>query len=344
MNALVLHAAHDLRLEACSCDTVGPGQVRVRMATGGICGSDLHYFNHGGFGSIRVREPIVLGHEVSGVIDEVGDGVKGLREGQLVAVSPSQPCGTCQWCRAGMLNHCTNMRFLGSAMRFPHVQGAFRGQMVVPAGQCVPSDGLAPGAAATAEPLSVCLHASNVAGNLAGKAVLVTGCGPIGILMIMVALHRGAERVTATDVASFPLEIAQCAGAERTVDVSASSSSVTDSIGENQIDVLFECSGAPGVLASVVPVLKPQGRVVQVGFGGSAEVPMSAFTAKELRLKGSFRFTTEFPEAVELLRTGAIDPSVMITHTLPVRDALAAFELAGDRYRAIKVQLDLRAL
>ena len=140
MKAIVIHAAHDLRLEDHEVDTLQPGQVEVQIARGGICGSDLHYYNHGGFGAVRLRQPMVLGHEVSGHISRLGEGVSRLQVGQLVAISPSRPCGTCKYCRAAKYNQCLNMRFYGSAMPFPHIQGAFRQSLVVDASQCADAD------------------------------------------------------------------------------------------------------------------------------------------------------------------------------------------------------------
>jgi len=124
MKAIVAHGAKDLRVEDRDVGELGEGQVRISMEAGGICGSDLHYYNHGGFGSVRLREPMVLGHEVSGRVEALGEGVTGLEVGQLVAVSPSRPCGVCEYCAVGRQNHCLNMRFYGSAMPFPHIQGA----------------------------------------------------------------------------------------------------------------------------------------------------------------------------------------------------------------------------
>lgn len=125
MKSIVIHAANDLRIEDRPEPTAGPGQVQIRIATGGLCGSDLHYYNHGGFGTVRLKEPMILGHEVSGHVSALSEGVEGLQLGQLVAVSPSRPCHSCAQCRRGLPNHCLNMRFYGSAMPFPHVQGAF---------------------------------------------------------------------------------------------------------------------------------------------------------------------------------------------------------------------------
>ncbi|MEO0761751.1 MAG: alcohol dehydrogenase catalytic domain-containing protein, partial [Pseudomonadota bacterium] len=150
MKALYVHAAHDLRLEDCAAEAPGHGQVRLRLARGGICGSDLHYYGHGGFGPVRLREPMILGHEVSGHVAALGKGVTELSLGDLVAVSPSRPCGTCRHCREGRRNHCENMRFYGSAMPFPHIQGAFREVLAADAEQCVRAEGLSAGEAAMA--------------------------------------------------------------------------------------------------------------------------------------------------------------------------------------------------
>jgi len=208
MRAIVAHAAKDLRLEEQHLEPLKPGQVQVKMEVGGICGSDLHYYNHGGFGVVRLKEPMILGHEVAGRIEKLGAEVSGLEIGQRVAVSPSRPCGQCNYCAEGLPNHCRNMRFYGSAMPFPHIQGAFREVLVADASQCAVADGLSAAEAAMAEPLSVVLHASKRAGDLMGKRVLVTGCGPIGMLAILAARAAGAIEVVATDVLRLPFRCA----------------------------------------------------------------------------------------------------------------------------------------
>ena len=201
--SIVIHAAGDLRVEPRDVPVVGPEEVLIEMLAGGICGSDLHYYNHGGFGPIQLREPMVLGHEVSGQITALGVGVQGLQVGQLVAVSPSRPCHYCIYCLRGQQNHCLNMRFYGSAMPFPHIQGAFQQQLVALASQCVVANELTPGQAAMAEPLAVCLHAVKQAGDLVGKTVLITGCGPIGCLSILAARQAGAAKIIATDLLNY---------------------------------------------------------------------------------------------------------------------------------------------
>lgn len=340
MKAIVVHAAHDLRVETRDMPTLGPGKVLIQIARGGICGSDLHYYNHGGFGTIRVREPMILGHEVSGRIADVGAGVTGLDRGQLVAVSPSRPCYACPYCLDGRQNHCLDMRFYGSAMPFPHIQGAFAEYVVADPRQCVPADGLSAAEAAVAEPLAVVLHAARRAGDLMGKRVLVTGCGPIGLLAVLVARAAGAVSVVATDVTPFTLEKAQAAGADAAHNV-ASDPQALDAYtaGKGTFDVLFECSGVAAALASAVPAMRPGAIVMQLGLGGDMTLPMQAMTAKELDLRGSFRFHSEFWTAVDMMQTGRLDVTGLITHDFAVDDAEAAFQMASDRSQAIKAQI-----
>ncbi len=340
MKTITAHAAKDLRLDEQDQPKAGPGQVLVRMEMGGICGSDLHYYHHGGFGTVRLKEPMILGHEVSGRVAEIGDGVEGLSEDQLVAISPSRPCGTCKYCLEGNQNHCENMRFYGSAMPFPHIQGAFREWIVADASQCIPADGLSAAEAATAEPLAVVLHAANQAGDLRGKRVLVTGCGPIGLLAVLVARASGAIEIVATDVTDFTLSKARGIGADQTINVADAPDGLASfSTGKGHFDVLFECSGVAVALASAIPAMRPLGQIVQLGLGGDMTLPVQAMTAKELSLTGSFRFHPEFQLAVDMMRAGRIDTKPLVTQVLPMNSAVDAFELASDRGKAIKVQI-----
>ena len=340
MRSIVIHGARDLRIEDRPPDILHPGQVEVRIATGGICGSDLHYYNHGGFGAVRLREPMILGHEVAGTITRLGEGVTDLEPGELVAVSPSRPCYTCAYCREAKYNHCLNMRFYGSAMPFPHIQGAFREVLVADAEQCAPADGLSSGEAAAAEPLAVCLHAANQAGDLLGKRVLVTGCGPIGLLCILVARCLGATEIVATDLSSYPLAVAEANGADITINVGESPERLTEyEADKGHFDVLFECTGVAQALAGGIAALRPKGVVVQLGLGGDMSVPVQAITAKELQLRGSFRFHGEFLTGVALMRKGLIDVKPLITQTVALDEAERAFQLASDRSQAMKVQI-----
>jgi len=340
MKAIVAHGARDLRIEPIERPDPGPGEVLIRMERGGICGSDLHYYNHGGFGAVRLKEPMILGHEVAGRIEALGAGVTGLAEGDLVAVSPSRPCHACAFCLEGRHNHCLDMRFYGSAMPFPHIQGAFRDVITADARQCAKAEGLTAGAAAMAEPLSVVLHAARRAGDLMGRRVLVTGCGPIGQLAVMVARTAGAAQIVATDVAPFTLAKARDVGADAAHDVAEDPAALDRyTARKGHFDILFECSGVAAALAATIPALRPGAVIMQLGLGGDMTLPVQAMTAKEIELRGSFRFHAEFFTAIAMMQGGRLDVAPLITHALPMQEAVAAFDLASDRTQAIKVQL-----
>ena len=340
MRAIVAHAAMDLRIDDFDEAAPGPGEVLVRLAVGGICGTDLHYYRHGGFGAIKLKQPMILGHEVSGRVAALGEGVEGLEVGALVSILPSRPCRECRYCLEGLPNHCLNMRFYGSAMPFPHIQGAFREELVVEARQCIPAGDLSAGEAAMAEPLSVALHATRRAGDLLGKRVLVAGSGPIGALCIMAARRAGAREIVVTDLSDNALAHAVRAGADRTLNVAEDAAALEGyAADKGYFDVLYECTGSAQALAAGMAALRPRGVIMQLGLGGDMNVPMMMLTAKELELRGSFRFHEEFAVAVDLMGKGLIDVKPLITHTMPLDDALAAFKTAEDRSQAMKTQI-----
>lgn len=225
-------------------------------------------------------------------------------------------------------------------MPFPHIQGAFRETLIADASQCAIANGLSAGEAAMGEPLAVCLHATNRAGPMLGKTVLVTGCGPIGVLCILAARRAGAAKIIATDLSNFTLGKASDAGADTTINMAEFPDGLDPfGVGKGQIDVLFECSGAAPALTGAIPAMRPGGIIVQLGMGGDMSLPMLAITAKELQLRGSFRFHEEFALGVELMQKGLIDVKPLITHTMPLAKAVDAFEIASDRSQAMKAQI-----
>jgi len=339
---LVIHAPDDLRMDEQDAGEVGPGQVLVRVGMGGICGSDLHYFHHGGFGTVRIKEPMVLGHEVAGTVAAVAPDVTSLKIGDRVAINPSRPCFACKYCLEGLPNQCLEMRFYGSAMRTPHVQGAFRNLLLCNASQCVAvADGVPMAMAALAEPFSVGLHAVSRAGSLLGKRVLVSGCGPIGALAVAAARVHGAAEIVVTDVVDEPLVVARALGAHLTINAATDTGWVQRySADKGTFDVMLECSGNQRALRDGLEVMRPRGVVVQLGLGGDVSIPQNMVVAKELSICGSFRFHAEFALAVRLINEGRVDLSPVITRSFPMAEARAAFELAGDRKRAMKVLID----
>ncbi|MDE2606321.1 MAG: L-idonate 5-dehydrogenase [Burkholderiales bacterium] len=338
---VVIHAPEDLRLDEREVEPLGPGQVRVRVGYGGICGSDLHYFHQGGFGTVRIKRPMTLGHEVAGTVAEVAGDVTRVRPGDRVAVNPSRPCGRCRYCLEGLPNQCLDMRFYGSAMRDPHVEGAFRTLLTCDAVQCETVAAHVPlQHAALAEPFSVGLHGVARAGSLLGKKVLVSGCGPIGALAVAAARVHGAAEITAVDLTDETLAVARAMGAHRTINVAADPGWVARFSGDKgTFDVMLECSGNERALRAGLEVMRPRGIVVQLGLGGDVSLPQNVVVAKELSVCGSFRFHAEFALAVRLINEGRVDMRPMITGAFPVRQAREAFELAGDRKRAMKMLL-----
>jgi L-idonate 5-dehydrogenase len=341
MRALVIHSAQDLRLENCELPAMGARELRVRVAFGGICGSDLHYYQHGGFGTVRLKQPMALGHEVSGVVEAMGAEVSGFTKGQRIAISPSRPCGSCRFCQTGMHNHCLNMRFYGSAMPFPHIQGAFSEQLVIDASQAhAVADHLSLSEAALAEPLSVGLHAIQRAGGVLGKKVLVTGCGPIGSLLIGGLRRAGAAYIVAADIADLPLQCARQMGADETINLRTQTDALDKyKADKGQFDAVFEASGSEPALRAALDVIAPRGVLVTVGLGGEIALPMNQIVAKEIDLRGTFRFHAEFATAVQFLNSGLIDGKPVITAVLPFARAVEAFALAGDKSKSLKVQI-----
>ena len=338
MLACRIHAKEDLRIEPQEMPAIGPGDVLLRLGAGGICGSDLHYYFEGRNGSFVVREPLIPGHEASAVVAAVGPGVTRVKAGDKVAVSPSHACGRCGFCREGREQLCENMKFLGSASLFPHVQGMFREYFVMGERQCYPVAGdVSLGELAFAEPLAVGLHAVNRAGDLLGKSVLVTGAGTIGCVTVLAARLAGAAKVTVSDVLDRPLLQAKLVGADATLHAARDAAALS----APQFDVAFEVSGNFSALKSCVAATKRGGVVVQVGTLPHEPLPfvVNELMAKELDLRGAFRWGIEFDWAVAYLSSRRVDVRPLLSGQYPLADAVEAFNAAADKSRSTKVQL-----
>ena len=338
MLACRIHAKDDLRVEPQQLPAVGAGEVLLKLGAGGICGSDLHYYFEGRNGSFVVREPLIPGHEASAVVAAVGDGVTRVAVGDKVAVSPSHACGRCDYCRSGREHLCENMRFLGSASVFPHTQGMFREFFVMGERQCYPVAGdVSLGELAFAEPLAVALHAVNRGGDLLGKSVLVTGAGTIGCLTVLAARLAGAARVSVSDILDRPLEQARAVGADATLHAARDA----EALRTPQFDVAYEVSGSFAALKTCVAAVKRGGVVVQVGTLPHEPLPfvVNDVMAKELDLRGAFRWGIEFDWAVRYLSTRRVDVRPLLSGQYPLADAVAAFHAAADKNRSTKVQL-----
>lgn len=334
MKSLVIHGKEDIRWEDRDAPEPRDGEVRLRVGFVGICGSDLHYYFHGANGEYTIREPLVPGHELSGVVDLDPSGR--LAPGTPVTVHPARYGASVPG-----LEDRPHLRpggdYLGSAAADPHRQGGASELLIVENHMVrVLPAGLPLERAALAEPLAVALHAVGLAGDVTGRRVLVIGAGPIGLLVVAAAVHAGAAVVGASDVRAEPLDRAQALGAAEVALVGR------DTIDPESYDVVFECSGVGAALTQAVRAARRAGTVVQVGMLPNAEigVNLAPMLAKELTIRGAFRFSTEIDDAVRLLaESDALDP--VVSHVIPASDAVRAFELARDSSASAKVLLSL---
>jgi L-idonate 5-dehydrogenase len=337
-----VYGAEDLRVLEVGTPEPGPGEVLIRLGAAGICGSDMHYYFHGRVGSFRIREPLTPGHEASGIVAAVGGGVSRVKSGDRIAINPSSPCGRCAGCREGRENLCSNMRFLGSASVFPHVQGMFSEYFVMPERQCVPvSADVSMQEIAMSEPLSVALHSAHRAGNLLGKSVLITGSGTIGCMMVLAARLAGARHIAVTDVVDHPLSVARAVGADEVVRIDrlGPDEKLATLIGEP--DVAFEVSGAASALSTCLETVRRGGTIVQVGTLPVEGMHMMAnlVMQRELDLRGSFRFGNVFDHAVAAIASRQVDVRPVISDSHPLSEAARAITLARDKTRSMKIHL-----
>ncbi|WP_180900224.1 L-idonate 5-dehydrogenase [Martelella soudanensis] len=335
--AIVVHAAKDLRSETRDLVPLGAGEVRLEMAWGGICGSDLHFYRHGGTGVAKLRQPMVLGHELSGRVCETTQDSRGFAVGDAVVVHPARVCGQCHGCLSGREQLCEDVRFLGSAARMPHCDGGFRRFLTIEATQLrrVP-EGLPLDIAALTEPLAVALHAIARAGDVAGRTVLVMGAGPIGALLVAALRLKGAARIAAADISDFPLNLARRVGADETWNMTCTAP-------EDTFDVVFEATGVPDGLSAAISRARRGGVIAQVGIfaAGLVPAPLSLVVGREIDLRGCWRFGSEFNDALGMLADHSPQFSNLVTQRFSVDDYKDAFETASDRTRAMKVLLDL---
>ena len=350
MTAAVLHGARDVRVEDYPRPELAPGQALLRVRRVGMCGSDLHYFQHGYCAGFVPTRPFVLGHELSAEVAAVADDVAGLAPGLRVAVNPARACGDCDACRGGRRNLCPRTIMLGSASTRPPTDGAFAELVAVRADQChALPDALDDGVGAMIEPLAVALHAVRRAGTLQAKRVLVSGAGTIGLLAAATSRALGAASVVAMDMAPGRRAAALRLGADRALDPldpldPALAASVRELAGDG-FDVVIEAAGAPQSLRAAFELVRPGGTIVQVGTLGAADVPLPAnqLMNREVQLVGSFRYGDVFADAIALVARGAVPVEALVSEVFPLADAARALERAADAAAVIKVQIQVTA-
>lgn len=334
MRAFVINGKQDGQVGEVPTPEPGPGQVRLRISYVGICGSDLHYWFNGANGAFKVTEPLIPGHEVSGTVDLDPSGR--LAPGTPVTVHPA----TFGDCVAGLEDHkhlWPNGAYLGSASTKPHTQGGMSEYLIVDAPMVrILPEGLDLRTAALAEPLAVVLHGINVAGGVAGKRVLVSGSGPIGLLAAAAALASGAAEVTSTDLLAGPLQRAKAIGVHHTIGLAE------QKIPTESYDVALECAGVPVAVDGCIAGLKKTGILAQVGMlpAGGNPIDLASLISKEIQLRGCFRFNDEIDQAVTML---AANPQIaaVVTHTIGADEVLDAFNVAKDSQVSGKVLVDM---
>lgn len=330
MRVSVLNGVHDVAVVEREIPTPAPDEVLVQVGSVGVCGSDVHYYEHGRIGPYVVDAPLVLGHEAGGVVTAVGDAVTSLAPGQRVSIEPGVPCRACPQCLAGRYNLCPDVRFFAT----PPYDGAFAEYVAVPADfvYAVP-DTISDDAAGLLEPLSVGIWACRRTQVAPGTTVLVTGAGPIGLIAAQAARAYGADAVTVTDVNPHRLALAERLGF-RAVDTSTTALADTGL----EPDVLLECSGNQRATWDAVGVVARAGRVALVGMGGdTVELPLAYVQDRELVLTGAFRYANTWPTAIALAGSGRVDLDAMVTGHYGLRDVEAALTASRTDPTSVKV-------
>jgi D-xylulose reductase len=343
MNALVLEQKGVLRLRDIALDeTLGPRDVRVRIHTVGICGSDVHYYQHGAIGPFVVRAPLVLGHEAAGIVEEIGAAVTTLRRGDRVCMEPGVPDPDSRATRLGCYNLDPGVRFWAT----PPVHGCLRPSVVHPAVFTFRlPDNVSFAEGAMVEPLAVGMHAANKARLRPGDLAVVLGAGPIGMVTALAALAGGCSRVIITDVQEDKLALAAGLGPVTPVDVRTQDLAgiVRDASDGWGADVVFEATGHPSAVAQAFDVLCPGGCVVFIGMPG-APVPFDVVAAqvKEARIETIFRYAHVYPRALALMGSRKIDVRPLITDRYAFAESVAAFNYACQmKPTSVKVQIEL---
>eukprot|EP00759_Apiculatamorpha_spiralis_P048159 PhF_6_TR43506/c0_g1_i1/m.66785/K00008/SORD, gutB; L-iditol 2-dehydrogenase len=299
----------------------GPNEVLIDMRSVGICGSDVHYWQHGRIGDFIVEKPMVLGHESSGLVVSVGAGVTHLKAGDRVTIEPGVPCRGCGFCKTGRYNLCPDVKFLAT----PPYDGSMQSTIVWAADYCYKlPENVSYEEGAMCEPLSVGVFACQRGGVRPGSNVLVTGAGPIGLMCMLAAKAFGAASVTVTDLRKSRADLAAKLGADSTTLPTAGSN-------QRLFDVTMECTGAPSAIAAAIKHTKSGGVVCCVGLGpAEVKLPLVDAAVREVDIRGIFRYSNTYPLALSMIATKQVDVKPLITHRYPFteRAVRMAFDAA----------------
>lgn len=341
MRAAVLSAARSIQVMDVSIPTLREDEALIKVHCIGICGSDLHYYEHGRIGRYVVEQPLILGHELAGDVVAVGSKVKSVRAGDRVAVEPGIPCGRCQFCKSGRYNLCPDVVFMAT----PPVDGAWAEYVNVRADflHKLP-DELSYEEGALLEPLSVGVHAMRRGRISQGDTVLISGLGPIGILAGVAAKMFGATTVIGTDVVPFRLDVAKQLGFDGAIH--AQSEDVSEAIarltGGQGITALIETSGNAHAISDSIENINFGGRLVFVGLPTASAIPINIpkLIDKELDVYGVFRYVNTYPATIQALSGGSYHITDVITKAYPLEDIREACETAiSEKDSNIKIMI-----
>jgi len=329
MKAAVLYKPYDIRLEEVETPRIGADQVLVRVRAVGICGSDVHYYKTGRAGMHVVKEPLILGHECSGEIAEIGGDVEGFKPGDRVVIEPGFPCRRCFYCKTGRYNLCEDIRFYGT----PPVNGAFCEYVAADADFVYKMpENLTFEEGSMIEPLSVGIHATRRGHITAEDTVAILGSGPVGLLTLQAVRARGATNIYVTDIRDYLLEYARRLGATETINAQKEDPvkrimELTDGRGA---DVVIEAAGSIEAGRQTFEIVRRGGRIVIIGVFPKTEfaVRMTDFVDKELTVYGVFRYANTYPTALSLVSAGKIELKPLITHVFTLDEIQRAMEVA----------------
>lgn len=339
--SLVLYGIDDMKLEQRPIPKLDTNEVLISMHSVGICGSDVHYLKNGRIGDFIVKEPMVLGHEASGIVADVGANVIHLKKGDRVAIEPGVPCRHCDFCKSGRYNLCPDIFFCAT----PPDDGSLCRYYKHAADFCykLPNH-VSFDEGALLEPLSVGVHACNRAGINIGDKILILGAGPIGLVSLLVAKAAGAGKVAITDLDENRLKMASQLGADEVFQIkSRDAKEVSDEIKNSFGQPLrtIECSGAESSIQTGILVTKAGGVLIVVGMGKPViNVPLVDALVREVDIRGIFRYANCYPKALELIASGKIDVKPLITHRFTLEQSHDAFSTSGDpKSGSIKVMI-----
>ncbi|XP_055353601.1 sorbitol dehydrogenase-like [Paramacrobiotus metropolitanus] len=337
----VLQSVKNLRLEEMPIPQPGPNEVQIAVQKVGICGTDVHFWQSGHMGDYLLKAPVVLGHEASGIVSAVGEGVTSLKIGDRVAIEPGVPCGRCEYSKEGRYNLCPHVKFCAQ----PPFHGTLTRYYVHDASFCYKlPDNVSLEEGALCEPLAIAVHSCRRAGIEIGHKVLVCGAGPIGLVNVLAARAMGASKIVITDVVEDRLKFAKELGADHTINVAGKNAKAVAALVEEALgrhaDCTIECSGFETSQAAAIYSTKSGGCVVLVGMGAMEnKLPVMDALCREVDLRGSFRLLNCYPMALEMMASGRVDAKPLVTHRYALEQALDAFETARTG-AGIKVIID----